>query len=108
MKRNWTSVGADYNDTPEQKKHLSDIFDGLSWGELKQGLSLPMGPGMAIEEAIKELRIPKPSHYALSNELAPYGLIAIRGHFKNGRADVYLLDEGHQCVVLASDFHPKQ
>jgi len=106
MKRNWTQTGRDHNGTDEQKALLGGMFDRLEWQELYPGMELPMMPGEAIKATIVELRLPKVSHVALSNEMAPYGLIAARAHYKNGTANVYLVDEGSQLVVLCSDFYP--
>jgi hypothetical protein len=84
------------------------MFDRLEWQELfPAGVTMAMMPGEAIKAAIAELRLPKVSHVATSNEMAPYGLIGIRAHYKNGTANVYLVDEGCQIVVLCSDFYPK-
>lgn len=104
MKRTWTSVGAKYNATDRQKTRLAGVFDRLQWQAIPCDMAAM--PGMAIKTAIQELRIPKASHVASSHELAPYGLVAIRGHFTNGTAQVYVLDEGCSLVVLASDHWP--
>lgn len=104
MERNWTTTGAAYNGTDEQRERLGRIFDSLQWQEIP--CTLPMMQGEAIKAAIRELRLPKASHVADSHELAPYGLVAIRCHYKNGDAQVYILDEGVRLVVLASDFWP--
>ena len=104
--RTWTNVGIDYNSTPELKVKLAGMFDRLEWLDVSEGITMGMMPGEGIKAAIEELKIPKVSHVATSNEMAPYGLYGIRGHFSNGRADVYLCDEGSSLVVLASDFYP--
>lgn len=106
MERTWTNIGNAYNSTDEQKAHLSQAFASLQWQEIGDGLTLPMMPAEGIKSAIKTLRLPKVSHVAVSHELAPYGLYGIRSHYKNGRADVYLIDEGSSITVLASDFYP--
>lgn len=106
MARTWTKVGAHHSDGHE--KRLAAILAALDWRELKPvGNSEAIMPALGIMAAIRELRLPKVSHYAISHELAPYGLYGIRAHYKNGRADVYVVDEGSQLVVLASDFYPK-
>lgn len=107
MERTWTSVGSDHNGDDSKRARLAAIFDRLEWQELKPDTVEAMMPALGIRAAIEELRIPKVSHYAISNELAPYGLYAIRGHYKNGRADIFLCDEGSSMVVLASDFYPE-
>ena len=108
MERTWTQVGHDHNGTDEQKALLGGMFDRLEWLELAPaGITMAMMPGEAIKAAIVELNLPKVSHVATSHEMAPYGLIGIRAHYANGRANAYLVDEGGHLVVLCSDFYPK-
>jgi hypothetical protein len=106
MVRTWTNVGILHSETPELRARLEGMFDRLPWKRYTPGAEEAMMPALGIRAAINELRIPRVSHYAISNELAPYGLYAIRGHFLNGRVDVYLVDEGSSLVVLASDHWP--
>ena len=109
MERNWTNIGSEYNSTPEQRKKLSAIFEVLEWETVTpDGLTWPMMPALALEEAIKELRLPKVSAVAQSNAMAPYGLIAARCKYTNGMAEVYIVDEGSTLKVLASDFYPDE
>ena len=106
LQRDWMQVGIDHNGTDEQKTRLAGMFDRLEWQEIGDGLTMAMGPGLAIKSAITELRMPKVTDVANSHELAPFGLIGIRAHYKNGRADAYICDEGSRLVVLAVDFYP--
>lgn len=108
MERTWTNVGKEYNSTPEQRKKLSAIFEALEWETIPKGgsLSWPMMPALALDKVIKELPLPKVSAVAMSHEMAPYGLVAARAKYKNGIAEVYIVDEGTAITVLASDFHP--
>ena len=105
--RNWTNVGKDYNETDEQKQHILSAINAIDWIKLpeKGSLSVAMMPGEAIKNAIKELRIPKVSHIAISNALAPYGFYGIRGHYKNGTANIYLVDAGCSCSVVMSELY---
>lgn len=100
--RTWTQVGREH--TENKHKELGAIFGRLKW----QAIPCEMAamPGEGIKAAIKELKIPKVSHVAASHELAPYGLMGIKAHYKNGDATIYLADEGVGIVVLASDFLP--
>ena len=113
MKRTWTSASCKHTATPDKKVLLARMFDSLEWHEVSDGgvMGMKKANGVtvsaAMNVAIHELKIPRVSHVTTSNEMAPYGLLAIRGHFTNGWADIYLCDEGHQLVVLATDFHPK-
>jgi hypothetical protein len=108
MERNWTTVAEAHNGTPEQRNRLNGILARLEWLEIGEGIEMAMMPGMAIDAAIDQLSIPKVTHVATSNEMAPFGLCGIRGHYKNGRADVYIVDEGDKVTVLASDFYPNK
>ena len=104
MERNWTSVGKEHTENKHDK--LDTIFDGMLWQKIP--CTMGMMPGEAIKAAIKQLRIPKVSHVSCSNELAPYGLEGIIGHYINGEARVYLLDTGTEVIPLATDFFPKE
>jgi len=104
MERNWTTKGTEHNGTPDQKEKLGRMFDNLEWHDKPVTMGMMQAEGIKV--AIESLKIPKVSHVATSNEMAPYGLLAVRGHFSNGWANVYFCDEGSKLVVLASDFHP--
>ena len=108
MTRTYTNIGTTYNGTDHLKAKLTAAITDLDWQPLKGGLSVAMMPGEGIKSCIKELKIPKVSHIAISHELAPYGLYGIRGHYKNGDAQIYVVDEGCSIVVVASDFWPKE
>ncbi len=106
MERTWTTKGYGYNETPEQKEQLAAMFDCLVWLEVSDELTMDMGYAEPINTAINELCIPTVSHVAISNEMAPYGLFGIRGHFSNGWANIYICLEVNNMVVLATDFYP--
>lgn len=112
MERTWTAIGLGHNETEEQKTKLSAMFERVEWLPVpkagEEPLSLPAMPGLAIKSAIQELRIHKVSHVAHSHEMAPYSLLAIRAHYKNGMAEVYLVDDGVGITPLASDFYPSE
>jgi hypothetical protein len=106
MVRTWTTVGAGHSRGNETR--LGKILDALSWTEIPPaGVCEPAMPALAIMGAIRELRLPGVTHYAISHALAPFGLVGIRAHYADGRADVYVVDEGSQLVVLASDFYAR-
>lgn len=105
MPRNWTTVGLEEVEE-DQRERVGAIFDRLEW--LTPPVDLPACPGLNIEACIRELRIPKVSRVSYGHELAPYGLLGIEGNYKNGRALVYILDRGHDCLVLCSDFFPRE
>lgn len=110
--RTWTETGREaYDATLENgddlsPAHVAAAVAALNWKPVTVETYVPAMPGLAIKNAIAELRIPKVTAYAISNELAPYGLYGIEGNYRNGRARVYLLDRGADALVIASDFWP--
>lgn len=109
FQRNWTTVGAELELDPEARRtpsreEYARLFADLEWEPVTG--EKPMLPGLAIKEAIKELRIPKVTRIAISHELAPYGLYGIEGNYRNGRALVYIVDRGAVLTPVASDFYP--
>jgi hypothetical protein len=118
MQRTWTDVGRvmyepgtdDYERPKDETgQHFTQdmivgAIDALDWQPTEGVTTLPMVPGLGIKHAITELRIPKVSHFAIGNGLAPYGLYGIEGHYKNGRARVYVIDRGSDLLPVASDF----
>lgn len=115
--RTWTQVGAAdvigkrlEGGGRVTRPAVERAIEALSWIDVPESdeLSLSMIPGEGIKAAIKELRIPKVTQIAISHDLAPYGLYAIEGNYKNGRAVVYVVDLGSNLIPVASDFYPKE
>ncbi len=107
VQRNWTEVGREHTDG--NREFIGEFFDRMQWQELGTGgIEAPMMPGEGIKSMIRELRIPKVSRVAWSNDMAPYGLYGVEGNYTNGQARVYAVDEGSRLVVLCSDFWPKE
>ena len=100
---NWTKIGEP--EVGEHRERFADAIARLPWQSLP--CELGMMPGENIKAVVKALRIPKVSHVAVSNELAPFGLYGIRGHYANGTAQVYVLDIGTECVPVASELLPE-
>jgi hypothetical protein len=101
MKRTWTEVGKEY--TEKRQEEIALYIQEIQWHELPHTTGMMAGEG--IKHCIKELRIPKVTHIAISNEMAPYGLYGIRGHYKNGMAEIYIVDSGCDCTPICSDFY---
>lgn len=111
MEEYWTSVGQEYVEHNGGKEAMRKAFETIQWFDIpKDGtkLSLPMMPGEAIKEFIKEFRVPKVSRVGYGHELAPYGMEAIEGNYTNGRAIIYILDGGDVLTPLMSEFYPKK
>jgi hypothetical protein len=109
-RRDWTNIGREHghSGTPDLDAKISRAIERLEWLDLATNRQAAMMPAMGISEAIAQLRIPKVSHYAISNELAPYGFYAIRGHYSNGMAQVYIIDAGDSLMPVCMDFTPKE
>ncbi len=103
MERTFTQVGKEHTEGKEEE--LAGMFDRLDWQTIP--CTMAMAPGEGLKAVIKEMRIPKVDRVAYSHELAPYGLMAVQAHYKNGDATIYMADEGSNIVILASDFYPK-
>jgi hypothetical protein len=110
--RTWTKVGEDVVGSPVDegtilgRDQVKRAIDNMVW------MSLPVEvgamPGLNISQAIEELRVPKVSHIAVSSDLAPYGFYGIRAHYKNGDADIFLVDSGSELTPVCTDFTPKE
>jgi len=85
----WTNIGADalnnHNLTWQTFVHAADKVE---WKKKGKGVSEALSPAMAINEAVKEFKIPA-THYAISNKLAPFGLIGVRGRHRNGIRNIF-------------------
>ena len=104
MERNYTGVGKSEG---IDKAVLDQEIDALEWQEFVNGKSEAFAPAYVINDAIFNLKIPNVSHYAISKHgIDGMGLVGIRGHYNNGRADVYILDIGVHATVMATDFYP--
>jgi len=101
--RTWTETGAKHSDNETKRLKISSAIDALEWQEVKPGISLPAMAGMGIKEAIAGYYIPNVSSIAISSHLAPLGLYGITGHYKNGRARIYVIDDGLTVTAVCSD-----
>lgn len=102
MQRTWTKVGVEF--TQNKQERIAEAIKGLEWCPIP--CEMGMMPGEAIKTAIRQLKIPRVSKVACSHELAPYGLVAIEGNYKNGRGRVYLVDSGVDITPIVLDFFP--
>ena len=79
---------------------------------------MPLGQGMAIQETIKQCRIPKVSAVAIhgvsyvtdqtreggeADSGCGYGFYGIQAHYKNADVKIYLLDTGVAVIPVATD-----
>jgi len=95
----WTEIGKSrgQSETKEQRDRIRGAMKVMDWLEIPtDGASLEMAfmPGEGIKAAMRQLRLPDVSHVATSNELAPYGFLGVRTHYKNADVDVFIVDRG--------------
>ena len=104
MNRTWTEVGEEY--TRDKQGDIAAMIERMEWRTLP--CEMGMGPGIAIKEAIKDFKIPKVSRVATSNELAPYGLLGVEGNYRNGRGQIFMVDDGLSVTPICTDFYSKE
>lgn len=110
--RTWTKVGERLIGTALDEGVIFDraaivrAIRSLEWREIPKGgkISAPAMQGLNISAAIQDLKIPRVSHVAWTNELAPYGFYGIRGHYANGDAEIYIMDSGTVLTPVCTDF----
>jgi hypothetical protein len=96
----WTESGKEH--TKGKEKRLQKIFESLIWQEFTEGKKEGMMPAMAISGIIKQLKR-KPLRYAISHDLAPFGLYGIEFDYTDAWVKTYWLDDGVTCYCLASE-----
>lgn len=107
FRRTWLTAG---KEAGFKRESYMSAIEKLKWQEIPEGgtLEMPMMPGEAIKEAMKQLNIPRISAVAQTNVMAPYGVYAMKAHYKGGYALVYILDQGSMLTPVASDFYPSK
>jgi hypothetical protein len=102
MKRDYTSIGESSGYNQEQiDKGILTIDE---WQDLAENNKMAFSQGYAVNEAIKTFKIPHVSHVAQFGMICGHGLIGIRAAYKNGIAQIYLADNGCECIPVAIDF----
>lgn len=100
---NWTNIGR--ADWEGQQDSIRAAAAALDWRALPLD-NVPAMPGYGIQQVIRELRLPKVSRVAWSSDLAPCGFYGIEANYRNGRAQVFILDKGSELTPLVSYFWP--
>jgi hypothetical protein len=103
--RYWTTVGRRYSKGKSGKAKVTRLAKGLRWQKVP--VELGFLPGENIKQVIRDLKIPKVTHVAV-NGMGPLGFYGIRGHYKDGMAQVYIVDEGSVVVPVLSEFWRKK
>jgi len=105
--RTWTQIGREYVPTDKERREITAAIKRLTWRDVAERRQEGAMQAMGISEAIKQLRLPKVSHYAADGcVFGSYGLYGIRAHYSNGSAEVYVLDYGTGLMPVVTDFHP--
>jgi hypothetical protein len=109
----WTTVGAEIVDRVGGRETVERKIEGLEWRTREQGSDVAFAPGAAINAAIRDLRIPRVTAFAIDSfEIRDDagdgfypGFYGIEGNYTNGRARVYLLDTGVELVPVMSELY---
>lgn len=121
-RRDWLSIGAEYHEGEtrlgDNRRRVVRAIAGLEWQPVPEDgtLSVAMMPGLAIQECIAQLGLPRVSAVATNGyltmpdgpETAHYSVYGIEANYANGRARVYVLDTGGGVTPLAADFWEKE
>lgn len=114
MQRTWTTVAERNVERLGGRAAVERAIAGLEWKDVSGGVTVGAFQGLAIDKAVSEYGIPRVSHIATTGLVgAPDeegdgfypDLLGIRGHYANGRADVYVLDTGTALQTVCSDFY---
>jgi hypothetical protein len=111
--RVWSTTGAEYTG-PEDRERVEREIAGLRWRKAEADMSLPMSPGLAIKEVIKQMQLPRVSRIAYNgmlewpdgSETATYAVYGIEANYTKGlvaRVRLYVLDTGVACIPLCHD-----
>lgn len=97
---NWINAGKQYTEGKEAE--LTEVFNRAEWRDLEDGRKEGLMPAMAIQEIIRQMNR-KPTRYAISREVAPYGLLGVEFEYKDAIVKSYWIDNGGIAVCLASE-----
>lgn len=113
MRRDWMKVGAAHT-AEELRPAIEAAIEGLTWHEMPVETA-PMSQGLMLREVLRQLDLPKVSRVAWDGvvvqpdpadrrQLATYGLLGIEANYRDGRAQLYVLDCGGVALPLCADF----
>lgn len=98
----FTKIGKKYS--RDREREIIGFCDNMQWQDIP--VSVGAMPGLAIKEAIRVLNLPKAYQIAVSHDMAPYGLYGIRCRYKEGPAEVFVVDDGCECSPVAHRLIP--
>lgn len=103
----WMKAGKKHSEGKEAT--LITIFNALEWQDFKAGKKEPMMPALGIKGIINQIQRMnrkvnrKPLRYAISHELAPFGLYGIEFDYTDATVKSYWVDDGVVCSCLAAE-----
>lgn len=100
--RTWTKIGEEHTGEPEARKMFDKELNRMRWQDIQPGAKLPLGQGMAVNQAVKEFNlrnVTKVALYGGGNELNVYGIQF--GEATTRR--LYIADNGVECCPIAFD-----
>lgn len=100
MTIDWMEAGKNHSEGKEVE--LTKIFNTLDWKEIKAGKMEAMMPALGIKGIIQQVHR-KPLRYAISNDLAPFGLYGIEFKCSDSTVKSYWVDDGCGCSCLAAE-----
>lgn len=89
---------------PITRAQVAQVIESLKW-RAPAG-SFPMSPGLALQECIRELGLPKVTLVAYNGgpfNDGGYTLMGIEANYRDARVRLYVMDRGHDCVPICCD-----
>ncbi len=97
---NWTNSGKQYTEGKEAE--LTDAFYRVEWHSVDDKRTVGLMPAMAIQTIIDQMNA-KPTRYAISRDIAPYGLLGVEFEYEDAIVKSFWIDDGVNAVCLASE-----
>ena len=107
----WMQVG-EKEVAEESRPAFLEAIKHMEW-ETDRESKMPMSQGMAINEAIRQLRIPKVSAVSFHGGFwgdhgFTYGILGIEGYYKNDtRVRLYVVDDGTGITPIMAEVNQK-
>lgn len=94
----WMAVSKEHWEGNTSK--IEAAISRMEWATLPCDMGFAQGE--AIKGIIKNFNLKNVTHVSDSHDLAPFGLVGIRAHFKNADVDFFAVDEGVAVVMLCA------
>lgn len=103
MQRTYTEVGKNDNYTQQE---IEQSINKIKWVPFRRD-NLPFCQGEAIKAVVSQCNVPlsKIRNMSLHGTIkGTHGFYSLEVDYKNGKAFLYIADNGCSCCVVASDF----